>query len=360
MKQRGYSLVELAIVLAIMGVVGVVIWSLPLLLRPVAQGDFVASELQMAEQSLAGFVLNNNRLPCPDTVGDGLEHCNANFIGSLPFKTLGYAPSQTLRYGVYRNANAAAASDADLAILKDRYTPLLPPTIIPVANINGLDLCQGLRNAIAFPAALTASGVPVAYALASPGINNVFEGAQAGGGFDLPGQAQTPSNDDRVMAAGLPEFASRLGCPTRLDAANGAARAAFASYDLDRFAAEYQRFRTFVVQVRTTATVMAAVSVTLATVDLANAVATGTSSLVLAAQTAGLSIVLTAGSAAAGVAAATAALAAATAGVVSAGIALDTANKQKTAADLYKNQTASWAADALSTAQAADTKGLLP
>ncbi len=359
MNQRGYSLVELAIVLAIMGVVGIVIWSLPQLLRPVAQGDFVASELQLAEQSLAGFVLNNNRLPCPDTVGDGLEHCNANFIGSFPFKTLGYAPSQTLRYGVYRNANAAAASDADLAIIKDRYAPLLPPTTIPVANINGLDLCLGLRNAIAVPAALTASGVPVAYALASPGVNNVFEGAQAGGGFDLPGQPQTSTNDDRVAAAGLPEFASRLGCPTRLDAVNGAARAAFASYDLDRFAAEYQRFRMFVVQVRTTATVMAAVSVTLATVDLANAVATGTSALVLTAQSAGIgagTILAAAG----GVAAATAALVAATAGVVSAGIALNTANQQKTAADLYKNQTALWAADALSTAQAADTKGLLP
>lgn len=359
MKQRGYSLVELAIVLAVTGVVGVVAWRLPQLLRPSAQGDTIAAELRFAEHSLEGFALTNNRLPCPDTVGDGFEHCNTNSVGAFPFKTVGYAAPQMLRYGVYRAANVVSASDADLAAARDRYTPLLPPSVSAVAQTNGLDLCMGLRNAIAAPAALTAGGVPVAYALASPGNNNVFEGAQATGGFDLPGQGQNSSDDDKVLAAGLAEFASRLGCPTQLDAADGAARAAYASYDLDRYAAEYQSFRTFVVQVRTTALAMSIVHVTLATVDLANAIGTGTSALVLAAESVGIGA-STVGPAVAGVIIATTSLGGAVAGTVTAGIALDKANKQKAAADLYKTQTALWATDAANTALTAVAKGLLP
>lgn len=349
---------ELAVVLAVMGVVGVAAWRLPLLFHPAAQGDQTALELHLAEQSLEGFALTNHRLPCPDTVGDGLEHCNADSVGTFPFKTVGYAPAHVLRYGVYRNANAAAVNDADLAVAKDRYTPLLPPGSSSIIT-NGLDLCLGLRNAIAAPAALTAGGVPVAYALASPGNNNIFEGAQASGGFDLPGQGSSASNDDRVLAAGLTEFAMHLGCPTRLDAADGAARAAYAAYDLDRHAAEYQNFRTFAVKVRESNVAMAATMLALATADLANAIGTGASAITLSLATAG-GLAGSIAAAALKITFATISLGAAVTQTTLAAIALDKANKQKAAADLYKTQTALRAADALTSAKTADAQGLLP
>jgi hypothetical protein len=64
-------------------------------------------------ESLFGFLLAHNRLPCPDVTNDGNEDCAAVSgalpqIGRLPFVTLRYVQptyngsKQFIGYGVYR------------------------------------------------------------------------------------------------------------------------------------------------------------------------------------------------------------------------------------------------------------------
>lgn len=363
--RNGFSLVELAVTLAVVGTLGMATWKLLPLVQSSASGDTTGRELEQARLSVEGFALAHSRLPCPDTNGDGVEDCTSgSVVGWFPNRTVGYTPATRLRYGVYRVPSSIPAADADLATAKDRFTPTLPPGYAST-NINGLDLCLALRNAIAAPVGLTAGNVPVAYAIAHPGKGdtdgdgNPFDGAQAANGFDLPGQAQISTDDDRVVAAGLAELSSRLSCPTRLDAANGAARSAYAAWDLDRFAQGYKDFRSFAYQVRQTNTTMAGVNEALATLDLANAYGTSLSGIALAAESGGLGGA-TVAAATAAIGAAWAALGVQTASLASAILAEQKALDQLNAASAYQVMTKQWFDQAITAAQAADAKGLLP
>lgn len=359
-RKMGFSLIEMTVVLAAAGALGLAAWKLLPALRPAAEGDPVRRSLMEAQQAVEGFVLRAHRLPCPDTDGDGLENCTATaVVGKLPYRTLGVSAGQALRYGVNRNANLTAKLDADLAVVKDRFVPSLPVAGASVQQ-NGLDFCWALRNAISAPGGLTAGTVPVAYAIAHAGGNGAFDGANATTtGFAPPAQPKTGAYDDQVVASGLAELSGRLSCPRLLGEAQGAARAAFAAYDVDRNALMYQRFREFAVSVRHTNTIMAGVNAGLATLDLVNATATGITSVALTLATAG-----TAGgaiaAAAAAITAASASLVAASASLVSAGLAEQKANQQKTAADAFKANTLLLSAQAMAAALSADRKGLVP
>ena len=121
-KQQGFSLIELAIVLVIVGLV------LSALLLPLkAQRDSSALTqtevtLEVAKKALLGFAQSQGRLPCPATasgveapVGGGA--CT-QLVGFLPAATLGITPTDTqgfaidawnnrIRYAV-TNANGGA------------------------------------------------------------------------------------------------------------------------------------------------------------------------------------------------------------------------------------------------------------
>lgn len=92
-RGRGFTLLELTVVLAIVGAL------LGALLVPLAIQVDVANmretldELEDAREALIGFAAaNGNRLPCPDTDGDGLAEpagaCD-DVEGNLPWVTLG-------------------------------------------------------------------------------------------------------------------------------------------------------------------------------------------------------------------------------------------------------------------------------
>lgn len=358
---HGFSLVEMAVVLAITGILGLAAWKLAPALRPVAEGDTAQRSLMEAQQALEGFIVRAYRLPCPDTDDDGLENCGTttNSVGKLPWRTLGLSTGQNLRYGVYRNSNAAAANDADLAVLKDRYIPSLPPGTTSTVS-NGLDFCWALRNAAATPAGLKAGGVPVAYALAHPGRNGQFEKANATpGDFELAAEPASASYDDRVLTAGLPELSGRLSCPQLLGAAQGAARSAYAAYDLDRNAEMYQNFRGFAVIVAKNNVEFSGYTLVLAVNDVATTVATSATTIAIAAVTKGVTTPIIAVNALA-IAAAVAALYAATAGVAAAELGKASATARKDAADNNRTHTLLTLSDSLSAAKNADSKGLTP
>ena len=118
-KQKGFSLVEMAIVLVILGFVLVA-----LLLPLRAQREQAAqlqtvNTLETAKQTLLGFAQANGRLPCPAIAGSGIAAPNASGactqqVGFLPAATLGLQPvdaqgfaldawNNRIRYAVTQN-----------------------------------------------------------------------------------------------------------------------------------------------------------------------------------------------------------------------------------------------------------------
>ncbi len=110
-QQAGFSLIELAIVLLIVGLLlgGLI----PTISSQVEQQRINETRKQLEEikQALTGFVIANGRLPCADTNADGEENspCTtaATAEGLLPWKSLGVteqdAWQQVWRYRADQN-----------------------------------------------------------------------------------------------------------------------------------------------------------------------------------------------------------------------------------------------------------------
>ena len=122
-KQAGFSLVEMAIVLVILGFV------LTALLLPLrAQREQAAqlqtlSTLETAKQALLGFAQANGRLPCPAIAGSGVAAPNASGpctqqVGFLPATTLGLQPvnAQGFAIDAWNNPIRYAVTQSDVNI----------------------------------------------------------------------------------------------------------------------------------------------------------------------------------------------------------------------------------------------------
>ncbi|MDO9169824.1 MAG: prepilin-type N-terminal cleavage/methylation domain-containing protein [Methylobacter sp.] len=245
---RGFSLTELAVSLAVLGVL---VFALPALIPQVRQmlSGQQSLSAEDAGEALMGFVVAHNRLPCPDTdtgtgTGtDGQEDCGvSNDIGLLPWRTMGLsAPLRNthgldFRYGVYRNSHATLKLDADLAVVANRFEPYLPPRVndavvhspvkdavvhsppdppniyLPISGTmpvlpttpavlkgppnaealaghsNGLDFCHALRNATQSAAGLTKVnvGLNVAFVVADPGAADKNQDGNLFDGANFP------------------------------------------------------------------------------------------------------------------------------------------------------------------------------
>lgn len=381
-QYRGFSLPELALILALIGVLVQPLLQLASRLKSLPVfANLSGNSLSQAETALNGFMLANGRLPCPDTTAEniGNEVCSGTEVtGWLPVRTLGLSLTERVRYGVYRAPSATPAQDIDLATLPDRYRPLLPQTLDATEPhfLNGLDFCVGLRNLTAAVGAskLTAGSlrIPIAYGLASAGAgdaDNVIDGNgkkslfdglnTASGQFELAGTAHSSQYNDDTRTVGAAELFTRLGCVTRLAAANAAARAAYAAYDLDQFAALYVRFRAFQISVANSNKSMADVAVGIAATDLAIALGSTADAIAILVLSYGANFIpvtlAVAGSIAAG-----ASVAAASLGVVSKEKLVTTAQNQSDAAINFSVQTSKDLAAAVAQVSALDQKGLLP
>lgn len=237
-RQRGFSLVELSVVLVVLGLVTL------LLVRFLGTAAEERSEvarrdlLTRADDALMAFAMINSRLPCPARDGNGVEDCAGGQVGQLPYRTLGLpdANARRIRYGVLRRASSRK-TDADLTQNLDRYDPLQVlaggiGTELPLGNANGLDLCWALRTADRAPADagylhVTRPDAPediadnVAYALALPRTGDRFTGRQAGGdpSFDSPRRRHDADYHDHVVAVGLDQMWSRMRCGDNVSAA---------------------------------------------------------------------------------------------------------------------------------------------
>lgn len=232
-RPSGWTLVEMAVVLVVMGVIGLVLWRFLPLAPQVAAGEVAQRELAQAEQALIGHVLAHSRLPAPVI---------ENGVAVLPVEAMGLPASLKLRYQVQPSLTVSPG---------DEFSPLLPPALgavpavpTPSTLVNGLDFCMALKGASPLSLAGMES-IPTAFALMHGGPAG--HDRMAAAAFALPG-SQT-LGERRVLAVGPGEFASRLGCPDRVAQAHGAARAAYTAYDLAQVANEYDKVRTFAIQV---------------------------------------------------------------------------------------------------------------
>jgi prepilin-type N-terminal cleavage/methylation domain-containing protein len=96
-NQRGFSLVEMAIVLVILGFLLAGVLAPLSSQREVSQRQAIERQLQEIREALVGYAQANGALPCPVQAGTGnviqpvptaITNCNNNF-NSLPYATLG-------------------------------------------------------------------------------------------------------------------------------------------------------------------------------------------------------------------------------------------------------------------------------
>lgn len=188
--QRGFTLVELAIVLTVLGLItgtGAVFLQQEVERKALQRTN---AALQVSETALLGFALQAGRLPCPDTRPyDGLENRQSDGAcvdrqetGILPWRSLGLMPAQAVdgwqRRLTYRVdsalvGSATAAQARGLPVYDHRDQPLAAPELEPPTG--------------------------AAWVLISHGRNGV--GAVTAQGAVLPGEA------GRLEAANLPELA---------------------------------------------------------------------------------------------------------------------------------------------------------
>jgi prepilin-type N-terminal cleavage/methylation domain-containing protein len=136
-RMKGFTLVELSVVLLALGIIlpaAVMLWQFVERQRVTA---VQMTSQQQARDALVGFLHANYRLPCPAANANGVEACiegtGLRQVGFLPWRTLGLPDieAKVLRYGVYRQPDAAAPLDQDLAVVRDRMNPVRVATPNP-------------------------------------------------------------------------------------------------------------------------------------------------------------------------------------------------------------------------------------
>jgi type II secretory pathway pseudopilin PulG len=328
-QQTGLSLVELGVVMAIVGIIGLFAWRWVASTREPLQRPAILSQLAEAQAAVEGFVLSRHRLPCAAADTSGTEDCsNTTTAIHLPWRTLGLSSRfGQLHYGVNRGgagldlaALPSASVSPDLNIDFSPAIPVLAATDADVSaaaadvtaaiasangrrtQVNGLDWCHALRRFAANPMAagvlkagnLSAS-IPVAFVLVHPGVNNVFEGSNVVGGvggwrFDFPGRPQAFDYDDIAVAMGPADLSARIGCATRLGGMQAAGQGAYTAYDNARVVQEYWSLRVFDITQAESALSGAQSGVALATMNLALATGSAALAVASASNTEGLTI----------------------------------------------------------------------
>ena len=332
--QSGFSLVELGVVMVIVGVLGIIAWRWVASTREPMQRPAIVSQLTEAQVALEGFVLAQSRLPCAASNINGSEDCASATALFLPWRTLGLSSQfGQLHYGVNRGGtglNLAPApgaleslvspdlnltysgipsadpdlpSDADVTTALDKVTSAMAAaTAQQAADVNGLDWCRMLRRFAADPsvagvlqAGNATASMPVAFVIAHPGPNQIFEGSNVIGGvggrqFDFPGRRQTSDFDDISIAVGPADLSGRIGCATRLSAMQAAGQAAYAAYDNALLVQEYWSLRVFDIEQAKSALAGAESGVTLAAVNLALAAGSAALAVASASNTEGITI----------------------------------------------------------------------
>jgi len=157
-RQRGLSLVEAAVAMAVMGVAVTLLWQAVGVDRRREDQNRVHAQLQRAESAVLAFVAVHQRFPCPATGTDGVESCAGRpTTGHLPFRTLGMPEVRAARIRLTVDPAIAAPDGRFLALVNDRtMAPGGDPRAVPMAlrdllssSYDGmLDVCETLAGGV--------------------------------------------------------------------------------------------------------------------------------------------------------------------------------------------------------------------
>lgn len=187
-RQEGFSLIELAVVLVIIGLlIGGGIAALDATTEQTRRSD-QRRQLEHVREALYGFAMSHGRLPCPDDLGDGTAPdpdgtedrsgspatCT-NDTGALPWVTLGVARRDAWGYPLIYHVEPGFAEEP--AAGTDASFGLGTNATIEVLNSDG---------------AVIASNTPAVVLSVGPQGGQVW----IAGGFDCPGTAQGFSPDE--------------------------------------------------------------------------------------------------------------------------------------------------------------------
>lgn len=212
--QQGFSLVELAVVLVILGFV---LAALLLPLQAQRENTFrvqTENQLEIAKRALVGFAQTNGRLPCPATAASGGLESPAgggactNQLGYLPAATLGLQPANEdglaidgwnnpIVYGVTQDNTPGGAATPD-------FTTANEMNVVGIANLDpDLVVCP---QAVDCPATyLIDNAVAVIYslgptgALASQGADEDENPTAPGADTQFVSQSPTSTFDHIVV-----------------------------------------------------------------------------------------------------------------------------------------------------------------
>ena len=258
--QAGFSLLEVAVVLVIATVIGLLLVSLLPLGNRVVSDELVGRELARSQQALLGHLRSHHRLPDADSDGDGHGNPNAS-EGWLPVADLGLPAALRIAY---------RAAPALQAPMQQTFSPLLPSSIQHQVdgNINGLDLCMQLLQQLRDDDGV--AGLPLATSIHLVHARNGAD-LTALPAARLPGM---PGADNTaIMAIGPGELATRLSCPDRLARVQGSAQAALAADSALRVSRFNQDYRQFDVEVAKLVKLQADAGMAFAVLGLATALA---------------------------------------------------------------------------------------
>lgn len=293
-RQFGFSLLEMALSLAVLGFLFAMA---PVALSVLGSAQSAAPALdrsKLAINSAVGFIIQHDRLPCPDTDSDGVENCDGSRSGRFPYRTVGLGQPLVNESGFAFHYAAYQHANANLVTLQDSYEPLLLSGDVS-SQQNALDFCQGLRLGLSGGLQTTepqvqshtgAGGVNPAFLFVDPGLldadreGQAFDGLNATGlVYESSGRGQSDDYDDRVIAMSFAELAPRLACPQVLARVSAATREANAAYDARRAYAFYRDFRQFGKEVRETNLDIAELKRTIALFNSAASIAMGLNDL---------------------------------------------------------------------------------
>lgn len=200
-RQQGFTLVEMAIVLVILGfVLGALLLPLQAQRQQLAQSQ-TENTIELAKQALLGFAQSNGRLPCP-AIASGSESplgggtCTQQ-VGFLPAATLGIQPTNSQGFAIdaWNNPIRYSVTQSDVNLNTGVATPnpvFTTSNGMSNAGITNLSQSASLRVCASSSAFATTCTAPPVASESNYLINNAVAviystgatGAQASGGAD--------------------------------------------------------------------------------------------------------------------------------------------------------------------------------